>query len=126
MKTTELRLGNWIIDRNNGIPMRVTGIVNDSVYTDFNAENGDLWEVAEKDIEPIKVTAAILLSCGFRYSRSVHGYDQYCIYGFKYRLSNGVFRFAHFVTIPPQLIFLHQLQNWIFLLNQKELNIDLK
>lgn len=126
MKTTELRLGNWIIDRNNAIPMRVTGIVNDSVYTDFNAENGDLWEVAEKDIEPIEVNEEMLLKCGFKYLWSKDEYSYYRKYNINFRLINGILQCIYIRTIPVDLTCVHQLQNWIFLLNQKELNIDLK
>ena len=47
--------------------MYITGILNDNtIYLDFDDNEGDLWEVDIKDIVPISITKDILKEFGFK------------------------------------------------------------
>jgi len=55
IKTHELRLGN-IVSVNKGFEMTVVAIFKDTVYLDFEGNQGDVWEEKEEDIFPVPLT----------------------------------------------------------------------
>ena len=65
MKTKDLRLGNYVTD-NSGFTMYVVGIYEDTVLLNFKGNEGDVWEVDEKDLKPIALDKEMLLKLGYK------------------------------------------------------------
>ncbi len=115
--TKDLMLGNWVYDsEKTRYPMQVTAIFDDTVYLDFEGNEGDVWECSEKDIVPIPITGELLLKNGFQ-KRNLLGYHEhfeYTLYGkINFRLiALNDCEFSHAMQHTALKIeHLHQLQN---------------
>ena len=64
MKISELCIGNYVMC---GIPMFVVGTYgDDTLYLDFDGNEGMIWEEGIDEIEPIRIKSNILLNNGFK------------------------------------------------------------
>jgi hypothetical protein len=63
MKASELRIGNYVADR-NGFECYVIGTFKDVAYLYFDGNVGDFIEENEKDLQPIPLTEEWLLKLG--------------------------------------------------------------
>lgn len=77
IKSDDIMLNNWF--HVNGYPMYVDSIFRDTVYLEFEGNEGDVWEENIKDLKPITLTEDILLNAGFR-KHKMSGYDSHFIY----------------------------------------------
>lgn len=63
MKANELMLGDWVYSSElKKFPMQVEGIFTDTLYLNFDENEGEFWEVYAKDIKPIPLTKDLLES----------------------------------------------------------------
>lgn len=106
MKVNEIRLNN--IFSQKGFPMYVEAIFRDTVYLNFEGNEGDIWEEDIKDLVPIPVTEEILLKAGFE--RHYHGF---------------MWGIGYFGITMREIHCLHELQNLIFALTGEEIKIEL-
>ena len=124
IKTTELRIGNWVYDgKRTQFPMFIQTVAYDYVYLDFPGNEGDVFESESKELEGIPITPDILVDSGFenlgwcfthedldlRLIKQDWGWEFLC------------------VTIPigKPIHFVHELQNIFYDLTKKALNIKL-
>ena len=128
IKTTDLRLGNYVTD-NSGFTMYVVGIYEDTVLLNFKGNDGDVWEVYEKDLRGIMLDTELLIKSGFKRQVTGIGWDKYSnglVDLSLAPLSNGsCIPVYHINGEMVQIKYLHQLQNLFFCLSQKELEINL-
>ena len=118
MKASELRLGNWVEQPNDGVT-RVTAVLNDiQIKTET--------EYVDKYCMPIPLTEEWLLKFGFEEYLCLDG-----IYGFKLNeyvfINEGQFRMVSFgqedsILVPSEIVMVHQLQNLYFALTGEELD----
>ena len=123
MKATELRIGNWLIDKRythdseNG---RFKVHVRDLQYLT------DIKESNECDFEPIPLTEEILLKCGFKKKRG----DKFVLPRSFFNiwkidnLTQNDYAFCYY-CLQVNLKYLHQLQNLYWCLTGQELEINL-
>lgn len=120
--TSELMLGNWVTYL--GTPMYVTGIFSDTVYLNFEGNEGDVFEIEEESLMGIPITEELLEKCGFKEFRRRGGFVAYSDNGYEYGnklvLDHGDYSL---VGINYGLHFLHELQNAYYMLTKKELEI---
>ena len=126
MKANELRIGNWVNEF--GIPKQVTPNLILKLYQ---------IEIAGKvaiDISPIPLTPEILVKAGFdrvknkyqdNYVVSFSNWDFYSV-----QEREGIFYFSNDKSdagcyVITRVDFVHKLQNLLYELSGKELNIDL-
>lgn len=115
IQASELRIGNYVSEKVLGIcPV---GAIN-SRYVDL--VKGDVYEIFLENIEPILLTPEILLACGpiekgFKILPPVSNS--------KYRLFKD-FDFGGNSLLLCELEYVHHLQNLIFHLTGKELEIN--
>ena len=128
IKTKDLRLGNYVTD-NSGFTMYVVGIYEDTVLLNFKGNDGDVWEVYEKDLKPIALDKEMLLKLGYKVYVSDNGWDRYSKKGIDFHLSplisGGYIPSFHINGEYHIVKYLHQLQNLFYALTQKELEINL-
>lgn len=117
IKTHELRLGN-IVSVNKGFEMTVVAIFKDTVYLDFEGNEGDIWEEKEEDIFPVPLTEELLLKFGYWKlgNKDVH----FVIKGHSIWKCNDLFMCDKNGVILKHI---HQLQNLSFALKKEELTI---
>ena len=124
MKTKDLRLGNYVTD-NSGFTMYVAGIYEDTVLLNFEGNDGDVWEVYEKDLRGIMLDTELLIKSGFKIQVTGIGWDKYSnglVDLSLAPLSNGsCIPVYHINGEMVKIKYLHQLQNLFFCLSQKEL-----
>jgi len=122
MTANELRIGNLVSDR-GFFEMEVSAIFKDEVYLDFEENEGVVWEVNEKDLQPIPLTEEWLLKFGF----VLHDDDNFWFYkhGLDFCVTKD--KGSFFVWIMDgdfvEIISVHQLQNLYFALTNEELTI---
>ena len=128
IKTKDLRLGNYVTD-NSGFTMYIVGIYEDTVLLNFKGNDGDVWEVDEKDLRGIMLDTELLIKSGFKIQVTGIGWDKYSnglVDLSLAPLSNGsCIPVYHINGEMVQIMYLHQLQNLFFCLSQKELEINL-
>lgn len=126
IKAGDIMLNNWF--HVNGYPMYVDSIFRDTVYLEFEGNEGDVWEENIKDLKPIQLTEDILVKAGFEE-----------LYKSKYtrKLEHKVYFFIEWIERPYQkciyynnhpfehIKYLHQLQNLFKSLTGTDLKIDL-
>ena len=121
-------LGNWVEyavgDGKRSIPMQVTGIFNDTVYLNFEGNEGDVFEEEEENLLGIPLTYELLEKCGFKFS----GYSRYFAHQNKIFLTKNLD--AYNVYNPDynkttRVKYLHELQNAYFILTGKQLEVKL-
>lgn len=120
-----LRIGNWIIGTTDGIGkpnqiQQVFAIEENYINLVYDHQGGGYY-IKPEDAYPIPLIDEILLKCGFN------------IHGMHIEGDISLFKSANDNIYPnlsdydsPRIQYLHQLQNWVFLLTGKELQIDLK
>ena len=116
MKATELRLGNWVEQPNDGVT-RVTAVLND---LQIKTETG----YVDKYCRPIPLTEEWLLKFGFDLDIEDDGFQKG-----KYKVSvsdEGCLFFIYIGYYPEEIAefkYVHQLQNLYFALTSEELEI---
>lgn len=129
IKAGDIMLGNWF--HVNGYPMYVDSIFRDTVYLEFEGNEGDVWEENIKDLKPIPLTEDILLKAGFR-KRKMSGYDTHFIYSLFIggetigitAIYNADFSIM-LHGVARGVKYLHRLQNIIKIITVNELEINL-
>lgn len=121
MKANELRIGNWVWNEPQQIPVQVDIKI---LQEQLNADKGfgESWQ-------PIPITEEMLLKFGFVFGMKFQDFvrGKYCyveilgcnFYG--YFSENGVFYF----NSKTEIKHIHQLQNLYFALTGEELGINL-
>ena len=136
MKTTELRLGNWIQgvrtykDKTyTDIPMFVEAIFNDTIYADFEDNVTDVWEYTESEIQGIPLTNEALKQCGFKptnFGAETHIMAVEWSYLRLKQIGNEVsVELSHKPNEIFRIKYVHELQNLYFTLTKEELTIKL-
>lgn len=120
IKAEELRIGNWITDRND-FHMQVVSLGSDYMYADFEGNEGDVWEFNFENNKPnpIPLTEEILLKCGFEKGKGTILF----LNGFYYDTFDGEFSFISIII--NNIKYLHQLQNLHYILTGQELEVKL-
>ena len=124
MKATELRLGNWVEQPNDGVT-RVTAVLND---LQIKTETGYI----DKYCRPIPLTEEWLLKFGFTYDKSFGwSFSDEKIYFILsyYQPSNRVVLETDeesVINVPQDISYVHQLQNLYFALTGEELELNEK
>ena len=122
--TTELRRGNLVFDINGNVNY-VYQIYSTGVELAENMQGGDDIDAREEEIFPIPITEEFLLKFGFEY-RTDTGYDGWYsppIAGESIRIfevENGWYKFQSSTTV---IKYVHRLQNFIFEMTDKELEL---
>ena len=137
MTTKEIQIGNWLTDGPKGFPMFVQAIYgDDTVYLDFEENEGDTWETDIKDICPIPITKELLLNSGFTnksapdiytYKEKVNGW---MIDLFQMDDGNHVLKFFKGGNKPLKIYhytvtYIHELQNAVRLITKQDLKIEI-
>lgn len=66
MRIDELQMGDWVLmDDITQFPMRVEGIFKDTLYLNFEENEGDIFEVGIEDVRPIPITSKVLKNNGW-------------------------------------------------------------
>lgn len=121
MKATELRIGNWISDRNM-FEMEVSAVFKDEVYLDFEGNEGDVWEVSEGDLQPIPLTEEWLLKFGFKQCENYYWYRKGNVFT-NMMVANLCDTEDEEGFFVPNINTVHSLQNLYFALTGEELTI---
>ncbi|WP_333615719.1 hypothetical protein [Bacteroides pyogenes] len=122
IKTNELRLGNWLEFEDGGIPMFVSAIFDDTVYLDFDGNEGDVWEEDGKDMAGIPLTEDTLSQVFETYA---HKWELNDIIIVKDRLKDNVYNVHLGNTFIREIKYVHELQNIYFTLTGEELEMKL-
>lgn len=109
MKTNELRIRNLLLD-DRGVITKVYSLNDDEI-------NNDDLTVHYK---PIPLTPELLEKCGFK---KYDGYGYKVAQGYIIKHANGYF--YHYHDLRIRVDYLHQLQNLVFALTGKEIEINL-
>lgn len=121
IQANELRIGNLFAM--NDFPMYVEAIFRDTVYLNFEGNEGDVWEEDIKDLVPIPLTEEILLKAGFEKDIESLFYRNNFIIG----KTKTRWAFYHNGLMGGELVridFLHELQNLFFALTGEEIKIE--
>lgn len=129
IKAGDIMLNNWF--HVNGYPMYVDSIFQDTVYLEFEGNEGDVWEENIKDLVPIPLTEDVLLKAGFR-KHKMSGYDTHFIYSLFIggetigitAIYNADFSIM-LHGVARGVKYLHRLQNIIKIVTGNELEINL-
>lgn len=124
IKASDIMLNNWF--QVNGFPMYVDSIFRDTVYLEFEGNEGDVWEENVKDLSPIPLTEDVLLKCGFvRMSEKLNFY----ILGYDVNLKIDKkikwVAWCNSVLTNVEITYLHELQNLVKCLTKTELIVEL-
>lgn len=129
LHTTDLMLGNWVEyatglrNDKRSIPMRVTGIFSDTVYLNFEGNEGDVFEEEEENLLGIPITKKLLEDLGFKFLKisscgGVAGTDNFQMY-------TNLPITSFYISKDRKIEYLHQLQNAYFMLTGKQLEVRL-
>lgn len=126
----ELMLGNFVEyatglhGDKRSIPMQVTGIFSDTVYLNFDGNEGDVFEEDEENLLGIPITVELLEKCGFKRRKFFFYGPENIELGMSG--SNVLLDFIGDDTWKIKDIhFLHELQNAYYLLTKKHLEVCL-
>jgi hypothetical protein len=123
LKLNELRIGNFFeIERSNQVKKKIKKVC---AIRQKNVLLDDAWYNLDKLI-PVKITAEILLKCGFVKFDWITESNIFHSNYFKGKLDENGFKIFdnNFTNLKP-LKYLHELQNLHFDLTEKELEINL-
>lgn len=136
MKANEIRLNN--IFSQKGFPMYVESIFIDTVYLNFEGNEGDVWEEDIKDLVPIPLTEEILLKAGgkrFDEDKIILMLNDPSTHLVLMKVGTHWFpqieQTGEFASEGVNVVFLnfidylHQLQNLFFALTGEEIKIEL-
>ena len=126
MKANELRIGNWV--RLHGFNEQINVIDECGV---IGTKKQPLADV--KELQPIPLTEEILLKSDLKHNldKTIFEIVNKVVGGIEFQITirnyYGEFQLwkEDSLFIDKPITYLHQLQNWIYLLTQKELNIEL-
>ena len=114
MKSTELRIGNWVLASYNNKDYKVIEVI-DVLGYGINQHYDDVeYNFEDEDVKPIPLTKERLLKFGFEYSSS---YETYCKGDYCIHIKDGEFHFmndscsnagCYYLTT---IKYVHQLQN---------------
>ncbi|WP_051290802.1 hypothetical protein [Dysgonomonas capnocytophagoides] len=122
MKAQDIRIGNLFTQK--GFPMYVEAIFKDTVYLNFEGNEGDIWEEDIKDLVPIPLTEEILLKAGFeKDTGEFYIYKDITVRKTYY--SDDFWRFIFKHQRIKDIKYLHDLQNTISALTGEEIKIEL-
>lgn len=108
------------------IPMQVTGIFADTVYLDFEGNEGDVFEEEEKNLIGIPITEELVLQIGFdKDNLPTYFAERYIKDGVRLQICNGEGRLVYPDGELCGIRYLHQLQNAYFMLTGKQLKVQL-
>lgn len=125
----DLMIGNWVYSsEKTKFPMRVVNIGEDCCYLDFEDNEGDVWEVKDKDMMPIEVTEELLLKLGFVFNEEDKTYDNKIrVRKSEWNDNYGVFWECEDVwysdIYAPYFKYIHELQNIFRLITKSDLEI---
>lgn len=135
----DLSVGNYVYySSRTKFPMYVEFIGDNYCYLNFKENQGDAFEVKEKDMMPIEVTELLLMKIGFKPVPPVfEGQEEYqmivndCFVEVKNGVSNSIDRdwYCHIDNTAHSTIggfdfqYLHELQNGIRLITKSDLEI---
>lgn len=132
VQPTDITLGNWF--EINGFPMYVDAIFRDTVYLEFEGNEGDVWEENIKDLVPVPLTDDILIKLGFvkedtgekeNHPDYHYWYEkEFPIIG-ELRQNDKREYLFDMDTDTIRIYYLHELQNLYKILSKEELNISL-
>ena len=114
MKASELRIGNWVEQPNDGIT-RVNAILNN---LQIRTETG----YVDKYCKPIPLTEEWLVRFGFEKDDGVTWYNQIALYEGNKCFNYNASYFEHHNLISIEHV--HQLQNLYFALTNEELILE--
>ena len=132
MKANELRIGNRIRHKNeNGIfDLKVIALSANSVTVAYNGE----WMLDENSIEPISLTEDILRKCKeLREGKSANGQTIFRVTKSMWEIGDAIEHWEEtefnedcfFIYGLGTFNYLHELQNWYFMKEKKELEVVL-
>ena len=124
IKTQELRIGN-IVSVNKGFEMTVVAIFKDTVYLDFEGNEGDVWEEKEEDIFPIPFTEELLKKIG-EIRTVIKPYFEYIVEDVVFQFNENLaleYTAGEGLKLSQEINSLHRLQNLLFELKDTELTI---
>lgn len=139
MKTSELRLGNWIqgdvIYQNRvvygGMPMRVISIFDGEIYADFDENPGDCWEYTEDEIQGVPLTPEVIEKIKGAEVTQVKDEVNFLVWtiGQGFDINESISESGTYLTEingnEHKLQYLHELQNLYFALYGEELEVTL-
>lgn len=133
IKANELRIGNYVIIKNYNSKYwnkigRIEGFTRNAEYVSLDINQNSAFYL--KDIQPIPLTEEILIKCGFEKSNDLDEFYHLDLlnewtriyFNPKYKVCTLSIN-QHDSRISIQ--YLHELQNLVFSLTQKELIIQL-
>ncbi|TFD96692.1 hypothetical protein E2605_07685 [Dysgonomonas capnocytophagoides] len=137
MKANEIRIGNLFTI--SGFPMYIEAIFKDTVYLNFEGNEGDVWEENTKDLEPIPLTEEILIKAGATKIEDDHVYlmlqdaaTHLILMKSGEHWYPSIEQEPEFSNFDSNIVALnriesvHQLQNLCFALTGEEIKIDLE
>ena len=131
MKSTELRIGNYLQDKATKTLLKVIELTEKGIIT-YVIDRSKFPLAKGWGLEPIPLTEEILLKCGFgksdehemghNYNESFGFYYDYHFKRFRLECDDGI---KHGAEMDISIHFLHQLQNLYFALTNEELTVNL-
>lgn len=121
IKAGDIMLNNWF--HVNGYPMYVDSIFQDTVYLEFEGNEGDVWEENIKDLVPIPLTEDILLKAGATPYRAK---DTFILGDITIDIKLGI-AMLNYIDCTPLLCkckYMHTFQNIVKLLTGNDLKIE--
>lgn len=126
-QANELRIGNKVQD-GNGFIFDIVSIHDDgTVYCDFKGNEGGVWEFDKNNpCQGILLTEEILLKCE---KLEIKGKDvfldfDYEIYIFEFDKDGLTYTAGEGLEFSRRIKYLHEFQNLVFALSNKELQIN--
>jgi hypothetical protein len=115
MNANELMLGNYVKDY-NGFESYVVNIYDDEILTNFDGNQGDVFDYKPNELSGVQLTKDLIIKLGFIKVKNGYkkgdfyiGNDKGCYYSETY---------LHF-----DAVYVHQLQNIYFALTNSQLTI---
>ncbi len=138
LQLQDLFIGAWVVEENafgrQSIPMYVSCLFEDGdIYLDFNGNEADPWEAKIEDIRGIRISSESMQhfqfkeidhnvfekSCeGFKVVVSIIDHQQYRLVKATIRHDEGGFQ------INENIIYIHQLQKFVFESTRKPLVLE--
>lgn len=120
MQVSDLRIGNYVYNSHN-TQMKVAALFEDkTIYLDFEGdENLSYWEENVAHLKGIPITAEMLEKLGAIKRQA--GFSSYFLYGRQINFIDGIWQ--DYATRKP-LSYIHELQNFYYTMEGKELKIS--
>lgn len=131
MKSTELRIGNWVYDPINRVNFKIECFLGREYCTNVCEYDDEEFEAITSELLPIPLTEEILLKCGFengKYYKNLRIKANDYLHSIKFFRGKWIYSTDESDAACYSLVelkYLHQLQNLYFALTGEELNIEL-